>query len=353
MSQKDMTEELGHHGASDRSIGYLSKLAMLARQAYDQKRTKDCLDLTRAMLLIDPDNVDAQRMRSSIRSQMQRDLEDARAFFDDLRPKETPELEPAPPPIHIQPLANEILGVTKPHAATPPRPRKRWLTYSSIVIGLGVTALAVASFRPNPVWLPTQPLTAPDQAGAAANMKPVQPEELPGPQPVDVSIAGVNPGSLTGDRPPLLEAPAPQPSTKVSGPDLHRPDGTLAINSPTTVDIYKGDLYLGSTPVSLALPAGVQTLEYRHGNLRRTLTHQINSDEITKAMVTFDVNIKINAKPWAEVFQEGVERKDLGQTPLSGVRVPIGSVLVFENPQFPPKKYRVTGNETGIQIVFP
>jgi hypothetical protein len=27
--------------------------------------------------------------------------------------------------------------------------------------------------------------------------------------------------------------------------------------------------------------------------------------------------------------------------------------LVFENPEFQAKRYRVTGNETGIQIVFP
>jgi len=70
-------------------------------------------------------------------------------------------------------------------------------------------------------------------------------------------------------------------------------------------------------------------------------------------MITFDITVQINARPWAAVSQEGIESKDLGQTPLSGVRVPIGSMLVFRNPQFQPKRYRVTGNETGIQIVFP
>ena len=129
--------------------------------------------------------------------------------------------------------------------------------------------------------------------------------------------------------------------------------GTLAVSSPTSVDIYKDDAYLGSVPVSLELPAGTHTLEYRHGSLRRNVTHVINSNETTRAMITFDVNVQINSKPWAEVFMDGVERKALGQTPLSGVRVPIGSVLIFENPQFQTKKYRVTGNETGIQIIFP
>ena len=113
------------------------------------------------------------------------------------------------------------------------------------------------------------------------------------------------------------------------------------------------ETYLGSAPVSLQISAGTHTLEYRHGSLRKRLTHVINSNETTKAMITFEATVQINAKPWADVFLDGVVRKPLGQTPVSGVQVPIGGVLVFENPAFPTKTYRVTGNETGIQIVFP
>jgi hypothetical protein len=129
--------------------------------------------------------------------------------------------------------------------------------------------------------------------------------------------------------------------------------GTLAVSSPSPVEIYLDDEFLGTSPVSLQVPAGVRTVEYRHGNLRKRMTHVINSDETTKVAVTFDIAIQINARPWAEVFLDGVERKPLGQTPLSGVRIPIGSVLVFQNPEFQVKRYRVTGKETGIQIVFP
>jgi hypothetical protein len=128
--------------------------------------------------------------------------------------------------------------------------------------------------------------------------------------------------------------------------------GTLAVSSPASVDIYKDDAYLASTPVSLELPAGMHTLEYRHGNLRKNVTHVVNSSETTRAMITFDVSVQINSRPWAEVFLDGVEKRALGQTPLSGVRIPIGSVLIFENPQYQSKRYRVTGNER-IQIVFP
>jgi hypothetical protein len=140
----------------------------------------------------------------------------------------------------------------------------------------------------------------------------------------------------------LIESPHPQAES-----------GTLAISSPAAVDIYKNDAYLGSAPVTLELPAGSQTIEYRHGVLRKLVTHVINSNEATKVTITFDVSLQINSKPWAEVSVDGVDKKALGQTPLSDVRVPIGSVLIFENPQFAPKRYRVTGDETGIQIVFP
>jgi len=129
--------------------------------------------------------------------------------------------------------------------------------------------------------------------------------------------------------------------------------GTLAVSSSTSVDIYEGDQYLGSSPVSLELPVGMHTLEYRHDNLRRIVTQAIYANETARAMIAFDATVQINSRPWAEVFLDGPEPKDLGQTPLSGVRVPIGSVLIFRNPKFQEKRYRVAGNETGIQIVFP
>jgi len=129
--------------------------------------------------------------------------------------------------------------------------------------------------------------------------------------------------------------------------------GALAVSSPTTVDIYKDGAYLGSVPVTLELPAGTHTLEYRNGTLSRNVSHVIRANQVTKATISFDVSLRINSRPWAEVFIDGVERRSLGQTPLSGVRVPIGTVLIFENREFQPKKYRVTGNESGIQNVFP
>jgi hypothetical protein len=129
--------------------------------------------------------------------------------------------------------------------------------------------------------------------------------------------------------------------------------GSLAVNSPIAADIYMGEKLVGSTPTTLNLPAGPVTLEYRHGNLRTTMTHDIKSKETTTALVSFDTTVQINARPWAQVFVEGTQRRALGQTPLGSVHVPIGSVLTFENPNFGTKSYRITEKDSSIQVVFP
>jgi hypothetical protein len=131
------------------------------------------------------------------------------------------------------------------------------------------------------------------------------------------------------------------------------PTGILAVSSLASTDIYENDKFLGSAPATIALPAGTHTLEYRHGNLRTKVRHIVRSNETTKAAVAFDVTVQINANPWADVFLDGASKKRLGQTPLSDIRVPIGSVLTFQNPKYPAKQYRVSGTETRIQIVFP
>jgi hypothetical protein len=157
------------------------------------------------------------------------------------------------------------------------------------------------------------------------------------------------------DRPPQApKAPEPTAVVKSSVPAVAPiQTGTLAVSSPTTVDIYVRNQLVGSAPTTLVLPAGNQTLEYRHQDQRKVLTHVIKANKTTTTMVSFDIPVQINARPWAQVFIDGPQRQPLGQTPLSDVRVPIGSVLIFENPNFPGKNYRVTGRETEIRVTFP
>src|SRR5437870_13056560 len=116
MSQKETTDVIDN----------LPKLAELARQAYEQKRTKDCLDLTRSILLIDPENAAALAMRSSIQSEMHRDLESARAFIRQAQSKDTadPESEPVP----------AVAPATPPNRSS----RKRWFMHASVLVVLGL-----------------------------------------------------------------------------------------------------------------------------------------------------------------------------------------------------------------------
>ena len=135
--------------------------------------------------------------------------------------------------------------------------------------------------------------------------------------------------------PPYAAAPPPNESLKLRS-------GGVELRSP-----------LHCKATTLELPAGTHTLEYRHLDQRKLVNHVVRPNETTTATITFDVTVQINAKPWAQVFIEGSPRQPLGQTPLSDVRVPIGTVLAFENPNFSGKIYRVTGTESEIRISFP
>ena len=226
---------------------------------------------------------------------------------------------------------------------------------SAIVLGITVDSLVKPSTTPKPVKASVRASTSVDSSEQIQNVNAPEPElswltnsveTVPVPEPIPPATEKpLNTYKSSAVVPPPPAANEPQPVIAAAA-------GTLAVSSPTSVDIYKDDAYLGAAPVSLELSAGTHTLEYRHGSLRKYVTHVINSNETTKTTITFDVSVQINSKPWAAVFIDGVEKKALGQTPLSGVRVPIGSVLIFENPRFQTKTYRVTGNETGIQIVF-
>jgi len=209
------------------------------------------------------------------------------------------------------------------------------------IIGMrGMSSSSAASSSvtrtPNlqPKTLPAAP--APDTPAAQGPDGPASPEAAPlqTPQPVH-----------TPDAAAAIAAKAEAPSPEA-------PTGKLAVTSSTPAEIYQGYKRLGLTPMTLQLPAGKQTLEYRLGDLRTVVSHDIKADRTTSATVTFQTTIQINAKPWAQVFVDGTPRRALGQTPLSGISVPVGSVLVFENPNFASKTHRVTETDTAIQMDF-
>jgi len=376
MSQTEPTGPAGDLEIRKSPNGNLYNLILieLARQAYEQKRIKDCLDLTRAILLIDPDNAQAQSLRSSMQSELHRNLENVSAFRRQAQSKEKPEKqsEPSrtavPGNVELDSESNSaaLIEATSPLAEAPndsrPMLKIGSLVRATVLVLLSATVLSisvVSLMKPATTPKPVAPLRASTPANSSQqiqNLNAPEPElswltnsieTVPVPEPTPP--AAENPSTTYRSS---AVVPPPGPVAKEPQPVIAAAAGTLAVSSQTSVDIYKDDAYLGAAPVSLELPAGTHTLEYRHGGLRKYVTHVINSNETTKTTITFDVSVQINSKPWAAVFIDGVEKKALGQTPLSGVRVPIGSVLIFENPRFQTKTYRVTGNETGIQVVF-
>jgi hypothetical protein len=188
-------------------------------------------------------------------------------------------------------------------------------------------------------------------AGGRRNVSAVLKPAIPDPaQPV--SKPPIPPES----QPPRRSAsssPGTAGDFRVNPGNVQGPNGTLAVASPLPVEIYMGGNRVGSTPATLELPPGNHTVEYRYRNLVKTVVHVIGSNQTTRATITFDVPAQIDSTPKAEVLVDGIPLKSLGQTPLNGVRVAIGSVLIFRNPDFPEKRHVVTEQDTVIRVVFP
>jgi PEGA domain-containing protein len=197
---------------------------------------------------------------------------------------------------------------------------------SSPASSVSAPALNTSS-NPGTTAAPTQPRTT----LVAANTPPALPDN---PSANTNSAANSNSNSKTNT--------ASTPAT-----------GSLAVSCAIAAEIYIGGKQVGSTPTTLQLPAGNQTIEYRHGDLKAVVTHVIKAKETTTALVVFETTVQVTARPWATVSIEGSPRLPLGETPLSDVRLPVGSVLVFENPNFPSKSRKIAPDDKAIQMVFP
>ena len=246
------------------------------------------------------------------------------------------------------------------------------LTVPLIVVAILVLAAGLLLFR--------QKLATDASASTATENTPKVQEQTRAPQvaptqPATVAVPAVNTSPGTGtssstppkntpvaaNTPPALpEAPsANAASTANSKSDSKTAvvaapaTGSLAVSSAIAAEIYIGGKQVGSTPTTLQLPAGNQTVEYRHGDLKAVITHMIKAKETTTAMVVFETTVQVTARPWATVSIEGSPRLPLGETPLSDVRIPVGSVLVFENPNFPSKSHKIAPDDKSIQMAFP
>ena len=394
----------------------ISELATQARAAFEQKRIRECLSLTKTLLEADPENSEAQTLQSAIRADIRQDLHDARGLLEQSGTKdekkkyckaaeiilikslnvdpenkeakmllqsaramsggaqqsvwmtqETPQVSTMP---HVSPTAQVAQTSENPEAeedlpftVAPPLVRKKEekksLKIPVVAVGIVVLIaglLVMRHFRRNSpdarvdraesvTRSDVHPTTASTQYPPAPAAGQVTQTPMP-------AVATQTPVAAT-----TATAAASSPTTPAGTPagsgNAATEMGRLAVSSTIPADIYLGNKNLGSTPTTVQLPAGRQTLEYRHGDLRTVVNHTIKANETISAAITFQVTLQINAKPWAQVFLEGTPRRPLGQTPLSGITVPVSSVLVFENPNFPSKTYRVAEKDTAVQVNFP
>jgi len=335
-------------------------LTTLAKQAFEQKRSHNCLALTRAILLIEPDNAAALSMQAAIQS------------GEEPSPaRETaPITVPQPEPIVYEPesaLSFTASPVPAPLESFATGRRKTWpwaaigvTVTAGILIFLLTSWLAhrqpsatpVADAAPHPT-ASTSSQSAPQAANSTSSQAPGA--TAPDPLPTQPAASATESASTSRTKPPqdLASREAKTSPAATAKPAVPAAIGTLTITSSLSAEIYEGNRRLGATPASLQLSPGAHQIEYRHEDLRKTVSYVIRTNETTTAAISFDVTVPINARPWAQVFLDDGQRKALGQTPLSGVQVPVGGVLVFENPNFPGKTYRVTGKESAIQITFP
>ena len=281
---------------------------------------------------LDPENEEAKILLQSVRGV----------------PAPSPSALPQPQPPQQLPQ-NDDPSFTAPTLFTNPGTKKRSL--SKILFGsIGVLVVGVGIIG-------MHGMSSSSASSPVTRTPNVQQEALPAAPVSDTPAAQQQSDAPATSIAAPLETEQPvhtpdAPAATAASPSPKAPTGKLAVTSSTPTEIYQGDKRLGLTPMTLQLPVGKQPLEYRLGDLRMVVNHDTKADRTISTTLTFQTTIQINAKPWAHVFVDGTPRRALGQTPLSGIHVPVGSVLVFENPNFASKTHQVTENDTAIQMDF-
>jgi hypothetical protein len=123
--------------------------------------------------------------------------------------------------------------------------------------------------------------------------------------------------------------------------------GMIAVFSPIPLDIAENGRAIGTSEQGrLILSPGrhVLTLTNREFGYKGTQIVEIDPGEESSISVQPTGELNANAVPWAEVWIEG---KKVGETPVAGLRVPLGTHdIVFKNPEFPERHVTVKVSAT-------
>jgi hypothetical protein len=238
-------------------------------------------------------------------------------------------------------------------------PFRELLGARAVATVFGVVALIEAVFLIDQVMRPAQPLvvgasTVPVMISSSDPGDVVVVDGRPvglTPFRIDVNASTQSIGIQRSQTAQTTPAPPTPPPAKLdpraaSVPTPARPaqrSGSLRLSSPIDVQVVEGDTAIGwstdERPIVFA--PGVHQLDLVNAALgyRARQTVVITSGETVTLTVTPPNGlISINAQPWAQVWIDG---KQIGETPLANVPVPIGEhEIIFRHPQLGEKRQK-------------
>ena len=254
--------------------------------------------------------------------------------------------KPASPPHELPPLppATETpVGDAEPDTV---RPAPEWMTVArwaapALAAFVGAVVLGVPSFSgrgattTGAVRLNTPSLAAP--VGPAAWV----------PRSV-MTQAGASAAPLAQG---TIEPPAAADATvATSTPPASL--GSVIVESPIELQVYRGDTLLGSSDGPLALAAGAHTVDLVNTELGFRVRQTIDVTAAASVTVTVAIpngRLDVNAVPWADVWIDGAAA---GQTPLANLALPIGAHdVAFRHPQLGERRETVVVKADGVARV--
>jgi PEGA domain-containing protein len=133
-----------------------------------------------------------------------------------------------------------------------------------------------------------QTVSASVVAGDRSNIKAVLMPAVPPPSKEPASVSTSNTSNTSNTSRSNTSRSNTSPSNSGVKQIQVGPNGFLAISSPFPVDVYMDGKRVGSTPATVELPPGPHSVEYRYNGLSKTMVHVIESNQTTRASVTFN-----------------------------------------------------------------
>jgi len=232
-----------------------------------------------------------------------------------------------------------VRATVEPPPATPTDYR-RGLAVLGLFVVVQAAMIGYLSIDNGPVATPvtSERSSAPEPQGAPAMKGAVRnPSAGPG-----LSDRDLLPGSAASSPVPV----AGMFDTADAG------QGSLAVVSPIELQIFEGDVRLGSTSEPVDVSPGFHAFDLVNEELGFRAQHIVTvlPGETTSLQVAVpDGRVDIEATPWADVWIDGIA---VGRTPLLGVSVPIGRhEVVLRHAELGERRELVTIKSHGVARV--